>query len=416
MGLSLQPPPDVAVIGGGPAGLFAAECLAAHGFRVSLFDAKASVGRKFLVAGRGGLNLTHSEHLDLFSARYSGPPDWWRSALAEFPPNALREWAAGLGVETFVGTSGRVFPTGMQGGQLLRRWVLRLRGAGVQFFARHRLTALLPPSRAKSDGWHLSFAASVPGHGQVEARAVLLAMGGASWPETGSDGSWQALLGSLGLEVAPLVAANCAWLVDWKQDALQDCEGLPLKNIAVSAAAPSGKAPSHQVPWVKGELVVTAAGLEGGPIYRQGPVLRSLELPQILIDLKPDLSVEALTRRLSPVPPRNIADAVRVLKLPRAAGAILRQAEAITRLGQAIFLKAVPIALSEPGPINRAISTAGGVRFFQLTESLMDRQRPGLFFAGEMLHWEAPTGGYLLQGAFATAHRAAAGISDYLRA
>ncbi len=379
---------DVLVIGGGPAGMRAAEVASAAGARVILCDAQSAVGKKFLVAGRGGLNLTHSEPAENFPQRYGAEEERWRDLLAEFSPDDLRAWADQLGTGTYVGTSGRVFPRGQKAAILLRAWVQRLRAAGVRMEMELRLTAV-GEGRAEF----------VRGEQPVAftARSLVLALGGASWPETGSDGTWPQLLEPRGIAIAPWAPANCGWEVDWPDGFLTIAEGLPLKNLTVSAGD------EH----VSGELLITRYGIEGGAVYRLGPVLRAQAEPQILIDLKPQLTAEALTIRLTSGAP--LADWPRTLKLSPAATALLR-AFAPDDLhdvaGLVRRVKAFPLRLRTPRPIAEAISSAGGIQWSELDAQLMLRKLPGVFVAGEMIDWEAPTGGYLLQGCFSTGTRA----------
>ena len=382
--------PDVLVIGGGPAGLHAAEVAVAKGASVMLCDAQSSVGRKFLVAGRGGLNLTHGEPVENFPGRFGSEQDRWRDLLRDFSPDDLRSWAAQLQVETYVGTSGRVFPKGQKAAVLLRAWVQRLRAAGVEL----RMGARLREIRRIDDGIKVEFDS-----GPVTARAIVLALGGASWPETGSDGTWPGLLGQHGVEITPWAPANCGWNVDWPETLLARAEGLPLKNLSVTAGDET----------VSGELLITRYGLEGGAIYRHGRRLRELANPHITIDLKPQLSAEALHERLARH--NRHADWPKTLKLSDAATALLETLAASTEdCGDAVRLisriKALTIPLRGPRPIAEAISSAGGIAWQEIDDSMMLRKLPGVFVAGEMIDWEAPTGGYLLQGCFSTGHRA----------
>lgn len=382
----------IAIVGGGPAGLFAAETAAHAGATVTLFDAKPSVGRKFLVAGRGGLNLTHAEPLELFISRYRGGP--WNELIAGFDPEALRAWARQLGVETFAASTGRVYPKELQGAQLLRRWVQRLRGLGVEFALHHRWETLRP-----GEPLELGFPA-----GSYQADAVVFALGGGSWPQTGSDGSWTNAFTRLGISVAPLRPANCGWEVAWPAPVLAAAEGLPLKNIAASAGDQR----------IEGELMITRYGLEGGPVYALGPVLRSMEKPLLRIDLKPSSNVEQLAKKLE----GNPARAPGSWRLAPAASALLQhyggaQLNSCSEL--AALAKGLPVPLTRPRPIAEAISSAGGVAWEELDPMLMLRKLPGVFVAGEMVDWEAPTGGYLLQGCFASGKQAALGAIEWIR-
>ena len=379
---------------------------AAGGAAVTLFDAKPSVGRKFLVAGRGGLNLTHAEPRERFGTHYTGPdqPDgFWPSLLAEFDADALRKWAADLGVETFAATSGRVYPRELKAVPLLRRWVHRLRAAGVKFALRHRWTGLRTGAR-----WQVDF--QVEGETRtVETDAVILALGGGSWPETGSDGSWISVLEKLGVAVAPLAPANCGWECPWPAAVLAAAEGQPLKNITARAGEVTAV----------GELLVTQYGLEGGAIYQLGPALRALPEPAIVIDFKPAHTVAQLVRKLGNCPRNFLAEARSRWKLSDAAFAILanlpEHGAFVSAESLAATVKGCVLKLTGPRPLAEAISSAGGVRWGEFDAALMLRRLPGVFVAGEMMDWEAPTGGYLMQGCFATGTRAAGGALAWLR-
>jgi uncharacterized flavoprotein (TIGR03862 family) len=392
---------DVLVVGGGPAGLRAAELVSAAGLRTVLADHKPSVGRKFLVAGRGGLNLTHSEPMENFPARYGGSAQRWQSLLADFSPGDLRAWAEGLGIETFVGTSGRVFPLTKQAAPLLRRWIERLRKQGVSFRPRHGLAGF----RAKSGEWEVEFT-TPQGAITLRARAVILALGGASWPQTGSDGGWVKLFTEAGIRVTPLAPANCGYEADWPPDFLAQAEGLPLKNVVVKAGGQS----------VAGELLVTKYGLEGGALYQVGRALRTMTQPKIEIDLKPAFTVEQLSAKIRHAQGIHLLDqAARAWRLSRASVALLQLRAPFGSASElAALAKAYPLALRGPRPIEEAISTAGGVSWEELDDDLMLKRCPGIFCAGEMIDWEAPTGGYLIQGCFSTATRAARGALKFL--
>lgn len=396
---------ELAIIGGGPAGLKCAEVVSVHGIKPRLYDAMPSVGRKLLVAGKGGLNLTHSEPMDRFARRYGGGASsaYWTSCLSDFDNNSLRAWALVLGIETFVGTSGRVFPKEFKAAPLLRRWVERLRADGVSFQMKSRLMGL----SKKHDRFHLLFHTQ---QGIIErvADAVILALGGASWPQTGSTGEWVTLLQEMGIQVTDLVPANCGWEVNWNSDIIDSIEGCPLKNITVSAGGKS----------IAGELLITRYGLEGGSLYQLGPTLRNLKDPGVMIDLKPSFNAHELADKI-PNYQRNIIDVcISKWRLGKAAAWLLKAFAASesspTPLSLAHAVKSLHIPLIGPRPIAEAISTAGGVAFSELDDHLMIRRVPGLFVAGEMIDWEAPTGGYLLQGCFATGNRAALGACQYL--
>lgn len=394
----------IAIIGGGPAGLRAAEVAAGRGASVTLFDAKPSVGRKFLVAGRGGLNLTKAEPREAFARHYLAPgaeAQLWPSLIADFDSDTLRAWAAGLGVETFAASTGRVYPREMKAAPLLRRWVQRLRELGVEFSMGHRWVGLQPGSPH-----HVDFLAE--GHSRtVEADAVILALGGGSWPNTGSDGGWVETLAQLGIAVAPLQPANCGWEVDWPAEVLVAAEGQPLKNIIVRAGDAE----------VRGELLVTRYGLEGGSLYQLGPALRAMSEPAITIDFRPMLTVEQLVARMGPIRRNFLAEARQRWRLSDAVFAILAHspagAAASSSEALAVALKQCIVPLTRPRPIAEAISSAGGVCWSELDDSLMLRRLPGVFLAGEMIDWEAPTGGYLMQGCFATGTRAGQGALNW---
>jgi uncharacterized flavoprotein (TIGR03862 family) len=397
---------SVAIVGGGPAGLRAAEMLSASGVHVTLYEAKPSVGRKFLVAGRGGLNLTHSEAKERFATRYKGSHQngFWTSLLEDFGNHDLRDWARGHGVETFVGTSGRVFPTQFQSAHLLRRWIKCLKIQGTQFKTIWKWVGI-----NTYDG-RLSLSFITPeGAKTIQHDAVVFALGGASWPETGSDASWVPVLEDLGVLIQPFTPANCGWDANWNPDILEAAEGQPLKNLTVTTGDLS----------IQGELLITKTGLEGGALYQLGSVLRSMSNPELILDLKPTFSSEELALKISTSRFDNIlSEATRAWRLSVAAASLLGAYATPNALQSPLLLsqeaKALRIPLTGPRPIAEAISSAGGVSFTELDESLMVNRLPGLFLAGEMLDWEAPTGGYLLQGCFATGTRAAQGVLKYL--
>jgi uncharacterized flavoprotein (TIGR03862 family) len=395
---------EIAIIGGGPAGLRAAEVTALAGAKVSVFEAKPSVGRKLLVAGRGGLNLTHGEEFDSFVDRYTGPdqpPGFWREILGAFTPEDLRAWAAGLGIETFQQRTGRVYPREMKAAPLLRRWIERLRGLGVTFHVRHRWTDLIPGSPLTVE---FESAEGVVKH---SFDAVILALGGASWPITGSDGGWVKVLERLGISVSKLAPANCGWECVWPADILPILEGQPLKNLSVRAA--------NVV--TNGELMVTSYGIEGGAIYELGSALRSMPEPQIVIDFKPTFTVTELVAKMESVKRGAMSACRERWKLSTAAHAILTAGvpDDISIYDLAQRAKQFPLRLHQPRPIAEAISSAGGVRWTELDSSLMIKKLPGVYVAGEMVDWEAPTGGYLMQGCFATGTHAAKASSSQLR-
>lgn len=388
----------LAVIGGGPAGLRAAEVAASRGIAVAIFDGKPSVGRKFLVAGKSGLNLTHGEPREDFVRRYSGrrmPERMWDGLLEGFDAEAMRRWAAGLGVETFQATSGRVYPVEMKAAPLLRRWVLRLRALGVRFEMNHRWCGI-DPGRPHT----LRFANGAV----VSADAVVLALGGGSWPSTGSDGRWLPLIEGLGVRCRALEPANCGWEHPWPEQVLAGAEGMPLKNLHVRAGGVT----------VAGELLVTRYGLEGGAIYQLGAELRAMEAPAITIDFKPSFTVERLIAKMQGVKRGFLEEAAVRWRLSDAARALLGTREWADVGELAREVKNHVVRLGLPRPLEEAISSAGGLAWEELDGSLMIRRLPGVWAAGEMIDWEAPTGGYLMQGCFATGTRAGNAAADWL--
>lgn len=390
---------QLAVIGGGPAGLRAAEVAAGAGFEVTLYDAKPSVGRKFLVAGKGGLNLTHGESFDRFVTRYSGPEqpeEIWEELISGFDPVDLRKWAADLGVETFQATSGRVYPKALKAAPLLRRWIERLRGFGVNFEMNRRLTSLKAGER---------FELGFDDGSEVTAGAVILALGGGSWAKTGSDGKWPSIFEKLGVSVSPLAPANCGWEHEWDPQMLAAAEGKPIKNIHVSAG--------EQV--AIGELMLTRYGLEGGAIYQLGAALRAMAEPVITIDFKPTFTLEQLVAKMESVRRNFLQEAAVRWKLSEPALAILSRKVYQDVESLAREVKHCSIPLTRPRPIDEAISSAGGICWSEIDSTLMVKRLPGVFVAGEMIDWEAPTGGYLMQGCFATGTRAAAAAVEWLR-
>lgn len=406
--------PTVAVIGGGPAGLMAAEVLGASGAQVHVYDAMPSVGRKFLLAGRGGLNLTHSEPFDVFMSRFGERRAQLEPMLAKFGPQQMREWATGLGIETFVGTSGRVFPTDMKAAPLLRAWLHRLRSAGVQFHMRHRWLG-----DASLDSAALRFATPT-GETSVKADAVVLALGGASWARLGSDGAWAPWLQGCGIDVAPLLPANCGFDgAGWSAHFSSRFAGQPFKSVAISFTDSQGRSFAR-----KGEFVATATGIEGSLIYAASALLRDEIASQgsatLLLDLLPDRSAEQVLAAVKhPRGARSLSSHLKSrLGLEGIKAGVLHEAlsrEAMLDSAQlAQTIKAVPLKLVATRPIDEAISTAGGVRFDALDARLMASVLPGVFVAGEMLDWEAPTGGYLLTASMASGAAAARGAIQRL--
>ena len=394
------------MIGGGPAGLMAAEVLAQGGVMVTVYDQMASLGRKFLLAGRGGLNLTHSEDLATLLSRYGEADGLLRGAIEAFPPSALRAWSEALGQKTFVGSSGRVFPDALKASPLLRAWLRRLGGLGVAVKLRHRWNGW-------DDAGRLRFT-TADGEQLAAPAATILALGGASWPRLGSDAGWAALLRAQGVTVTSLRPSNCGFVAAWS-DVFRRFEGAPLKRIAVTFAGQR----------VRGEAIVTRDGIEGGAIYAlSAPIRDAIERDGeavIAIDLMPDKSVPTLAQRLSTSRGKqSLANFLRkTTRLSPAAVSLLREAErslaALNAEQLAALIKAVRVRLVGVQDIANAISTAGGVSFAALDARFMLRRLPGVFAAGEMLDWEAPTGGYLLQASFSTGVAAGHGALAWLR-
>jgi len=401
---------QVAVIGGGPAGLMAAEVLAAGGARVTIYERMPSAGRKFLLAGRGGLNLTHSEEPERLLARYGAAMPRLRAAIEAFSPSALRAWSEGLGQSTFVGSSGRVFPQALKASPLLRAWLRRLDAAGVAFKPRHLWGGWEPDGALIFD--------APQGRVRVHADATVLALGGASWPRLGSDGGWVDIVAAAGIRVVPLMPANCGFLANWSDVFAGRFEGQPLKRVALSFA-------SHTV---RGEAMITRSGLEGGGIYALSAPLREAIAAHgeavIHIDLRPDIAAADLERRLrAPRGKQSLATFLRkALALAPVAIGLLHEvtlgsherASAMGPAALAALIKAVPVRLRGAAPLAGAISSAGGIAFVEIDEAFMLRRQPGVFVAGEMLDWEAPTGGYLLQASFSTGAAAARGVLAWL--
>ena len=401
----------VAVVGGGPAGLFAAETLRAAGCEVDVFEAKGSVGRKFLVAGKGGLNLTHSDPPALFASRYRERADRVGGWLASFDADALRAWALGLGVPTFVGSSGRVFPEDLKAAPLLRGWVRRLRAQGVAIHVHHRWLGW-------DEGGALRFS-TLAGEIGFATDATVLALGGGSWPQLGSDGAWQDVLRAAGVDVAPLQPANCGFDVDWSPHFATRHAGAPLKPVVAYWRDAGGVEHALQ-----GECVVSGHGIEGSLVYAISATLRE-EIARnghalLEFDLAPGRDLARLRAALArPRGKRSISEHLRrSVGLDGAKAGLLREvigADAMQDPGVvAAAVKRLPLRLRAPRPLAEAISSAGGVRLEALDEELMLRMQPGTFAAGEMLDWEAPTGGYLLTACFASGRLAAAGVLRWL--
>jgi len=401
--------PRIAVIGGGPAGLMAAEAATESGVTVDLYESRGSVGRKLLIAGRGGLNLTHAEPFDRFVTRYGKRAPIVSEWLREFDADALRAWVRGLGIETFVGSSGRVFPADLKAAPLLRHWVHRLRAQGVRFHVRRRWT-----------GWSgdgaLRFEPELEDGVSRRPAATVLALGGASWPQLGSDGAWVPWLQEHGIKVAPLEPSNCGFDVAWSPHFIERHAGHPLKSIAASIAG-------HDTPPLQGECVVTETGIEGQLVYAWSSALREALNRDgsaiLLLDLSPGRSAEQIARQLAEprgsrsrsehwrrrVHIEGVKAGLLLERLPRQAW------DDPARVAAA--MKSLPLPLIRPRPVAEAISSAGGIRFAGLTDELMIRSVPGWFCAGEMIDWEAPTGGYLLAACLASGRRAGASAARW---
>lgn len=421
---------SVIIIGGGPAGLMAAEVLSQAGIQVDLYDAMPSVGRKFLMAGRGGLNLTHSEDFEPFLSRYGDRRPQIQPLLEAFGPDDLRAWAKGLGIETFVGSSGRVFPTEMKASPLLRAWLTRLQADGVTFHLRHRWQGW-QSKQGLHDG-SLRFT-NPDGEMSVSADAIILALGGGSWAKLGSDGAWIPWLAEHGVEITPFKPANCGFDVAWSEHFRERFAGTPLKTVVLSFTDSQGREFERQ-----GEFVITETGVEGSLIYAVSALVRDeIETKQGLSLSKPGLrrTQSATVIHLDLAPNRTETWLGKRLAKPRSSRSISSHIQSQTGLKGvktgllrefiskedfsdpvklAAAIKALPIPLIAPRPLDEAISSAGGVTFESLNENLMLKSLPGTFCAGEMLDWEAPTGGYLLTACFASGYVAGQGVLKWL--
>lgn len=411
-----RPPVRVAIIGGGPAGLMAAETLARQGVLADVYDSMPSVGRKFLLAGRGGLNLTHSEPAERFNQRFGARSTAVAQWLRQLDAQGVRDWAQALGIETFIGSSGRVFPLEMKAAPLLRAWLSRLRAAGVRFHMRHRWTGWATGENASPDRLHFD---TPEGAVTVQAEALILALGGASWARLGSDGAWVPKLQQQGVDVAPLRPANCGFEVSWSSHLRERSAGLPLKSVAM--ALDHDGAPGA---WRRGEFVVTESGIEGSLVYALSAGLRdAIEAhgtTRVWVDLLPDVSANKVLEQVTyPRGARSMASHLQSrLGLKGVKGVLLRECAGDSAWQDLALLarriKALPLTLTGTRPIDEAISSAGGVRLEATDNGLMLTAAPGVICAGEMLDWEAPTGGYLLTACLASGTVAALGAIAYL--
>lgn len=402
-------PKKIAVIGGGPAGLMAAQTAAGRGFAVCLYERKASVGRKFLIAGRGGLNLSHAEPMPCFVQRYRNRSAAIAEWLDDFDNQAVRVWCHDLGIETFIGSSGRVFPKDMKAAPLLRAWIRHLRESGVDFHVNHQAIGFDGDGRLRMQ--------SADGETTIAADAFIFALGGASWPQLGSDGAWQSWLQPAGLEIETLQPSNCGFEYAWSEFFKSKFAGTPLKPLRIRLPGDTG-------PGLQGECVISEYGLEGSLVYALSADIREHIQRHgqctVLLDLLPDHSRQRIAQAAAkPRNGRSLSDFLRRhFRLAGVKAALLHELADKARLADpeslAGLLKALPLTLRAPRPISEAISSAGGVTLEQLDETLMWRSRPGTFFAGEMLDWEAPTGGYLLTASLASGRRAGLGALAYL--
>ena len=419
--------PSAAVIGGGPGGLMAAEVLARAGASVTVYEQMPSMGRKFLIAGRGGLNITHSEPLERFMSRYGDKQDALAQSVSAFPPESVQTWCEGLSQKTFVGSSGRVFPLGFRATELLRSWLVDLETLGVSLQTGHRWLGwdqvtgalLVAVEEKNSDPIQPQ---------QLFPDITIMSLGGGSWQRTGSDGRWVPKFEEIGINVRELRPANSGFLVNWSAEFISKFEGMPVKNVSVQARG--NPVPGETVlgetdlgETVRGEMMISAQGIEGGCVYAVGRELRAACDAQgntvMLIDLRPDLSVEQVEQRLSTAKPKESTSTLlrRAIGLPAVAIGLLREVTKNVLPRQAsdmaVLIKSLPLQVVATEELDRAISTAGGVAFEELDDRFMLRRLPGVFVAGEMIDWEAPTGGYLLQATLSTAVAAANGALSW---
>lgn len=402
-------PKTIAIIGGGPAGLMAAQIASGHGFEVHVYERKASVGRKFLIAGRGGMNLTHSEAFEPFCSRFGSEQDSVSAWLKDFDNDAIRAWASDLGIDTFIGSSGRVFPTDMKAAPLLRAWLKRLRENGVQFHVNHHIVNIIDAQTLQMQ--------TPSGEQTIHADAIIFALGGASWPQLGSDGSWVAWLEALGVKVSTLQAANCGFNYAWTSVFKDKFSGHAIKPLRINLKNDGGKG-------LQGECVISDYGIEGSLIYALSRCIRENinqhDQATLYLDLLPDHSEQRLAIMLSkPRNGRSLSDVLRRLfDLSAVKVSLIYELSDRSQLADNQYLikclKQLPLTLKSARPIAEAISTAGGISLPQLNGHLMLKDKPGIFIAGEMLDWEAPTGGYLLSASMASGRVAGLGAVEFL--
>jgi uncharacterized flavoprotein (TIGR03862 family) len=397
---------NIAIIGGGPSGLMAAQIIAEAGHCVTIYDAMPTFGRKFMMAGRGGLNLTHSEPLEKFVTRYFEASNWLDPHIKAYPPEKLREWCEGLEQETFVGSSGRVFPQAMKASPLLRAWLKKLENLGVEFHTRHSWQGF--------EGKNLIFKNSQQEIVKVKPDATLLALGGASWPHLGSNGGWTPILAKCGVAISPLRPSNCGFVASWSEYFTSRFAGTPIKSIAIK----------HKDFIQKGEMIITKQGIEGGAVYALSAYLRESIKDDgkavLHLDLRPEMSISKLAEKLQMRGKKSLSNHLRKSGFSPLASALLQELIPADQLSKATpeilatYLKALPITLFSTANIDRAISSAGGITRESLDENFMLKAKSGVFAAGEMLDWEAPTGGYLLQACFSTSFCAAKGVLSFV--
>ncbi len=398
---------NIAIIGGGPSGLMAAEIIATAGHQVTIYDAMPTMGRKFLLAGKGGLNLTHSEPLEKLITRYFEASTWLAPCIEAYDPQKLRKWCEELGEETFIGTSGRVFPRSMKTSPLLRAWLKRLDHLGVHYRPRHSWQGF--------DGNDLIFSDADKKIIKITAEATLLALGGASWPHLGSNGSWVDIVSKCGVKISKLRPSNCGFVSNWSDYLITKFAGTPLKSVTVK----------HKNVSRKGEMIITKQGIEGNAVYALSADLRETIKREgeavLYIDFRPEMSASDLAKKLQNRDKKSLSNYLRKAGFPPVASVLLNELIPSNQLVEATsdalagYLKNLPITLTSTTDIARAISTAGGISSESLDEKFMLKAKSGVFAAGEMLDWEAPTGGYLLQGCFSTAVAAAKGILDFVK-